>query len=1063
MNSQLGNALCKNRILQLGVLTIILLPAALAQSTGSLVGTVVDKSGAVVPDAVVTLYRPGMNDPADRTKTNGAGAYTFDSVPPETFTVEVQKEGFQVARVEAVTVAPTSERALKVELTPATVAATASVTAAPPAVQTSDAQVSANVTQQQLDELPILNRNPLSLIATQAGVAGDYGGGALYAGTGGPFTTIDGLRTSFSNVTLDGINVQDNTVRSNGLNIVTTDVVASQVSQFTLVTSNQLSTYGGGVTQTAFVSQAGTNELHGYLFYINGNNLTNANDWFQNARGLHDAYKTNQGGFAIGGPLVKNKLFGYAAYEFRRAHDTIGQQDFTLEPGQLQALDQLIPGHLNPAVQSILQQLPTPNIGVPHFFHASQCKSNCTVISYGFFQHAEEQAAVTDNSTVRLDYVPSAQNTFVGSYLWDRANLDLNPSVYGSVFALTQHSKANLISGSWRAMPNSRFTNEIRVGAVISPLDFINREQTASSMLNLGPVLNFFNPVGFFSGDPQGRTLKTYALQDNASYTRGSHTVRFGFQAQLIRVSEYVPIDFEGYNSLPTVYLGFDGSGSNMDTAAVLAGVYRGILQNFPPANSSGTLGLGPAKFYPTINNLAFYTQDNWKVNRNLTMTLGFRYEYYTPLIDRENLLYSPVLANGSLAATFSAPSTSFSSLGGQFYRADQKDFAPSIGMALDPWGTGRTVVRASYGISYVNDDFAESLRLTPSENDLNFISSAGPGLLPALNPVPIPSTSVDSAHVVGLVDRALRTPYVQQWSFGIQHEIAGFVLDLRYVGNHASRLLRPNSFFQPCSSACPGNDNLVFYNSNTSGSRYNALQFDVTRRLRSDLYFQANYTYSKVLTDSNTISSIVVDPYRDQTNYRLDLGPALFDLRHAFKTNLVYELPFGRGRFSSMPLRSLLGGWTVSAIAEAQSGQPFSILSNADSPFFVQTADALIGGSALNQVVSYHVAGNGPGIISASATTPGQVFVMPPKGAPGDLQPRSFYGPAWFNLDLGLQKQFRITERQNIEIRAVAVDVLNHPAFGFNNQFLGASNFGLNSYEIHVPRTMQFSAYYRF
>ncbi|MGA2594766.1 MAG: TonB-dependent receptor, partial [Bryobacteraceae bacterium] len=602
--------------------------------------------------------------------------------------------------------------------------------------------------------------------------------------------------------------------------------------------------------------------------------------------------------------------------------------------------------------------------------------------------------------------------------------------------------------------------------ADLSPTAFINREATTPYSLNLG-VFQSVNPID--AAQPQGRTLKTYDIQDNASYILGRHDIQFGFQAQLIRIASYLQ-----NNSLPTLYLGLDGSGSLADIEGILSGSFYLIAQHFFPVNSSGTFGAVPDNNYLSLNNYAAYVQDTWKVNRRLVLIAGLRYEHYSTLSDDQGLFYTPQIVNGDLAATFSAPNPVYNPQGGGFYPS-MNNVGPSIGLAFDPSGSGKTVFRAAYGIGYVNDDFVESLRYTLAANEyylgnsVNAVSGTlSPGTLENLSSlVAVPSggsgVSRSGSNVLGLIDPRLRAPYVQQWSAGVQREMRGFLLDMRYVGNHAVRLLREDELY--------AGNNTAYYMSNSSASTYNALQFDVSRRLRRDVQFQANYTFAKALTDSNTFTSIGAAPYRDPDNHSLDKGPAVFDVRNAFKINLTYDLPFGRGRLSSMPLRGLLGGWSVSAIAVAQSGEPFSIYSGICDPG-CQTATTLAGGSVLSQIVSFYMTGNGPSIINTQAPRP--VFFASALGSPGGLGLRSFYGPSTFDLDLGIQKQFRITERQSFELRGVAINALNHPSFGFNNQFVNDScssatvcvpnpSFGQSAYTVYSPRTVQLSAYYRF
>jgi outer membrane receptor protein involved in Fe transport len=499
---------------------------------------------------------------------------------------------------------------------------------------------------------------------------------------------------------------------------------------------------------------------------------------------------------------------------------------------------------------------------------------------------------------------------------------------------------------------------------------------------------------------------------------------------------------------------------------AILSGQYYFISENFYPVNRNGTLGAVPQTLSPSLDNYAPYFQDNWKASSRLTLTLGLRYDYYGAVTDQRGLLYG--LADGNLQDILNAPSLTYSLQGSGFYRPGGRNLAPSVGVAFDPSGNGRTAIRASYGISYVNDDFIGSFTETLLSNfPDNNMGGAGPGTLASIS-LPAPPTGgqvVTSPGLPAVVNDRLRTPYVQQWSLGVQHLMGGYVFDLRYVGNHAARLWRTDELF--------GQTNELVYLSDPSGSTYNALQFDVSHRLGRHLQFQANYTYSKALTDSNSFDSIAPDPFRDASNYGLDKGPAAFDIRHAFKTNLVYDLPFGRDRFASMPLRPVLGGWSISAIAIVTSGAPFSILAGDG----IQTANT-ISSSALSGIVYYHMTPNGPSMIKSTAIAPdgtgtglyvpfanpaNEVFFDPAAGQPGSLGPRSFYGPGYFNLDLALQKRFRITEGQSLEFRCVAINALNHPVFGFGSQNIDSTGFGLNAAQIGSSRSLQLRLYYRF
>ncbi|NWG14565.1 MAG: hypothetical protein HXY20_13645, partial [Acidobacteria bacterium] len=417
-----------------------------------------------------------------------------------------------------------------------------------------------------------------------------------------------------------------------------------------------------------------------------------------------------------------------------------------------------------------------------------------------------------------------------------------------------------------------------------------------------------------------------------------------------------------------------------------------------------------------------------------------------------------------------------------------------------------------------------------------------------------------------GLPDPDLRTPYVQQWSLGIQREIRGAVLEARYVGNHSTKMfraynlnpveLRTNGFLEDFLRArsngnlarqavgffdpnynpqIPGSQplavfpNLVlggllnhpivrslidtgeagqlgfvyhvnglsgpvaFYRNpvsvasnvvtNYSNVTYNALQIDVQRRARRGFAFQANYTWARVLSDSNGVAQHRFEDIRDPRNGRIDRARPRFDITHAFKVNGVYDVPIGRGRRLDRPaLNPILGGWALSGILTWQSGSPFSIMSRRgtlNSSYFSteNTASSTATKQELDDLLKFRMTANGPYIVAASAIGSdgrgiatdgqapfnGQVFSHPGPGEIGTLQQRWFSGPPTFNLDFALFKQFSIREAHKLEFRMEALNTLNHPTWLVSDQDIGSVLFGRVTGSLYGPRKIQLSLHYRF
>src|SRR6476646_956190 len=298
-----------------------LCPAAYGQFSGRVTGTVVDATGAVVPNADVRLSLNGGAKALLVTKTSNDGIYHFIGVRPSYYDLTVDAKGFVKTTLRNISVDPaieTSVQTVKLEL--ASVATTIDVAANANSVETSNAEVSGVISMEEVKNLPLTDRNPLSLIQTQPGVVFN----------GNSDTVINGMRTSYANMTLDGINIQDNYIRDNALDYTPNKLVLGQVQQVTVVTSNENAAAPDGAAQVAFASKSGGNQLHGELFWQNRNSHFAANDWFNNQAGFDPITRQervprpnlnrNSFGGSPGGPIRRDRLFFFMNYEASRTH-----------------------------------------------------------------------------------------------------------------------------------------------------------------------------------------------------------------------------------------------------------------------------------------------------------------------------------------------------------------------------------------------------------------------------------------------------------------------------------------------------------------------------------------------------------------------------------------------------------------------------------------------------------------------------------------------------------------------------------------------------------------------
>jgi hypothetical protein len=1166
--------------------------AAPAQVNGRLSGYVVDTNGNLVPGAAVELTLAGGAETLLRTATTSAGLFQFAGVRPDFYDLTVRASGFQAYTLRAVKVDPAAETALPaISLSLQPVAARVDVIAPVHAVQTTSPEIATTIASTQVAQLPALDRNVLPLIQTQAGVnVSDLA------------IAINGLRTSSANVTLDGINIQDNYIRDNSLTFTPNLIALGQISEFTLTGSNAGAAMAGGAAHVSLVTPSGGNALHGNAYFYNRNSALNANSWFNNRDAIpKSSFNQNQIGGSLGGPIKKDRLFFYGNYEaFRFGTDisvnrTIltetarnGIFTYTDLSGQLRQVNILQAAGVSadPAMEEIKARVPGPQF-INNFRVGDSSESLLrNTAGYSFTAKGHHDR---DNITARLDYILSPASAVSGTFIWNRQDVTRSDQSndYSTVPKVRNVDARKFVSAAWRWSPRFNFTNEVRGGFNLAPITFDTDEQFGNRIVS-GMV--YSNPVNTFRA--QGRNTDTFAFSDNAAWIHGRHQIQFGFQAQHIGVETW-----EEAGITPTYFLGMGFGNPNLTAAqlpsigsadlaaannllATLAGFVTGYNQTFNVADrTSGFVGGAPAARRLSLGTYAFYVQDAWKLTNRLTVTGGLRYELPGVVDEKNSLFLLPVLQNNDPIQTLLSNSTldfAGGSAGRPWYRKDRNNVAPNAGLAWDVFGDGTTALRAAYGISYVNDEtiqaiqnnagYNEGLRSVASATNLTSRLSTNPPV------IPIPSFTVPRTFgqnyaqniftAFGMPDPNLRTPYVQEWSAGVQRKILGMVVELRYVGNHATKLfrgfdlnpemIRENGFladflrarqngnlavaaggsFDPnYNPGIPGSQPLAVFplltgggflnNSfvrslintgqagelavqyvlsglagsvafhrnpvslaslllnNYSNSTYNALQVDVVRRYQSGLQFQANYTWGKVLSDSDGTASHRFEEFRDPFNGKIDRARPSFDVTHTLKANGVYELPFLR---DSAFLGGYLGGWSVSSIMRWQSGNPFSVLSRRGTLIRSQrssqnTASSALTKDQLDSLLKFRMSSSGPFIAAGSiigtdgrGVSPneniafnGQAFSNPGPGEIGALQRRWFSGPSNFNFDLGIMKRTRVRENQSVELRMEALNVLNHPTWVVDDQDINSTSFGRIQRTANNPRTIQLSLHYRF
>lgn len=821
-------------------LSALTVSAQTSQSTVS--GTVKDQNGALVPGATITLV-DSRTQAERKATTNDDGFFLFANVLAGDYRITAEGGGFKKTEVHSVKVDVSIPATVNLILETGQISETVQTTASDSqaVINTENAELSTVVTEKQINDLPLNGRNPVQLAALQAGVATNS---AIRN------ANVNGMRGSYNNITWDGINIQENYLRGNassGLFAQAAPSVAG-VGEFTITTQNASAADGTGAAQVKIITPRGSSEYHGSLFEFWRNSALNANTFFNNAAGQPKPYlNQHQFGGNVGGPFAlprfgeggdvftqKEKLFFYTYYEeTREAQQTLLTRTVLAAParagsftyrrvdnGQLQTINVLnLTGRtIDPRINRLIGQTPLPNdlagdrINTNGFSFNSP--SGSTEKLFGF----------------RINYDVSQKNRFEVVYSRDSVavpndTFNNTGETFPGLPGKGQFPKRSRGAAAWNWAPTQSITNELRAGYYHQRSLFIGEEIEYEGNTRLAFPLGLTNPVQ--NSLTSGRNGKIHELIDNASWVRGDHLFRFGGN---FRRTHLEPFSFAGV--IPQYTIGFGTNNPNPLSSTNLA-QFPGRISTTEFNNASNLLAfLSGAVFQGTQTfnvtsatsgfvegaeqrrNLIFdlyaaYVADTWRVRPNLTLNLGLRYEYISPVRERDGI---GLLPRGGLEA-LTDPNVLIDLAGGgadtrPFYNPDRNNFAPNFSFSWDPFKEGKTAIRGGYALSFVIDsviqmaenaaiDGNQGLTSAPIVNTLSGTVSGG-GLRPIDEPnFVVPRSLTDQLALsqfptIFTIDPALKTPYVQQWTLGIEHEILpNTAVEVRYVGNRGVKLLR--------------------------------------------------------------------------------------------------------------------------------------------------------------------------------------------------------------------------------------------------------------------------------
>jgi hypothetical protein len=1081
-----GKMNTKNRFGQAVVLLLAVLVSGVVwaqTSNGTLVGSVVDPTGAVVSKATVSVVSSQYGQPHE-THTDSVGTYRLEGLQPGIYSVTITVPGFETHTVTGVAIAGSLTTTISVKIELAAAQQTIEVEApAAQVIDTQSGQLGGNISRQEVAELPYTSLDPAELAMTLPGVHDTpLGQGAVNTReTEGITFSVNGTRPRANNFLIDG--QDDNDYGIAGEAYQPTNWGA--VQEVTFLTNAYNAEYGrGGGSVTNFIYKSGTNKFHGDLWEINRNSALAsipAESAVSNTVTKNPYDNENTFGFDAGGPVIKAKLFAFGAAQWDREHQSVtGPAGFFLPtPAGIATLQSLEPNY--PNIPLLLAAI-GPLVGTPGTASTTLVPLGGTrpSVEIGPFQFQNVKTISSGYDwNYRMDWQFTGHDKLTGSII--RQNSTLSPDNFANPNALPnfdteQSGHSQIIRGQWEHTISSSLVNELRVSHTNISFLFNLTPATAASPLTNTPFIQFGNDINFPSIGvdntfPQGRAHNTWQVQEALSYAANRHTIKAGIDITILSLQDTLALNTRG-----AIEYSFGGGFSSLGN----------FIDDWTGANpGSISKGFGNPNIHSSANMFAPYIEDTWRVRNDLTVTMGLRYEYWGALA---NSLPFPAFNIGAGVGLPNATDPKYSDpTQPQFFNSlfafkqvpDKRNFAPRVGLAYTPhwakplFGDGKTVIRAAYGIFYdglfsnIEDNSAESQPNTlggsiPSltgRGQMN--ASTFPGIGPTLNSTLFNESMASNLH----------NPLTEQWNVNVERALPlGLVLTLAYVGTRGDRLFANQDFNpQVLYSFMNPNFGEIGVRTNNAQSWYSSGQVEVERKIHT-LILRGAYTYSKFMDDSSEVFSlgstltVGLSSYPQVlTNQYSDWGPSNFDQRHRFSLAYVWQVPyFHHNAF----LRALTDQWDWSSIASIESGTPNTVEVGFDNignghansrpdlgnPAAPLNSFALDGGDIGGPYASgkdyefnciFAWFGGGPVCPEEPAST---FHFIVPNTRPGNVGRNSFFGPGQVYFDTAIERDFPIhfwkREGDRLSFRVDMFNAFNHANLFTPSYTLTDSNF---------------------
>lgn len=979
--------------------------------------------------------------------TDGTGSYSFIGLAPTAYSISVNAGGFASQTRSDLALAVNTALSLDFHLAVQGPHAAIEVVQPVSYLQAETPEVGTVIDQKLTETLPLNARNFLQLALLAPGAFLPVEGSQL-SSNGGNSMEVNGGREEYNNFLLDGADNNDPYVAG-----YVVQPAVDSVQEFKMVTSSYGAEYGRSAAgQINVVTRQGTNDFHGTAYEYLRNKVLDARNYFDGQGFAKPPYIRNQFGFAVGGPIRRDKTFFFVNTDFFRQRQSITQQSLVPtdaeRSGDLSALgvaivdpltgntfsNSKIPAaSISPIATDILKLFPEPNL---------QGSAN----NY-LGQPGEPENHV--QNTVRGDHRLSPNDQLTLRYAMGVVHV-LQPYPVGVANALPGFG--NYINDhTHNAMVREQRTfGANRINSLLFGFNRFSREFLPQNyQTNVGSLwgVNWLNlpsrdygyPIISVSGFPQVgdnfsfpnlRHTNTYQIADSFTLIHGRNTFKLGADVRKLQLNGHL-------DELVRGSMSFYGGISGSPLSDLLLGYPSFGLQ----AQANNPIRLRSMS-YDT------YFQDDLRILPNLVLNVGGRYEINTPATDPTNAMSELNLQTGQIVKVGTNGVTNSG------IYTDYKNFAPRLGVE---WLAGRNVVvRAGYGVFYDAGMFilGSAAYFNPPQFVLNVFFPSAAGLLTLKNPFPLTTAYAPPASLSVLNPNTV-TPYLQQWNFTTEENVGRATLTLSYVGSSGSHLIRERDINQGVLSPTGTQDDLqsrrpypqyssVFYEESEGSSNFNGLEASFNGQVTHWLSLLSSYTWSHSIDDSSAFLGDTADPNFPQNsrNLHAERGPSSFDVRQRFVAAYVLSLP-GSNRWTR--------NTEFQGIAAAETGQPFTPIISFDNSNTGNT-NQQSGADRPNLVGNPHLSHPTPEEWFNTAA-----FAIPAPNHFGNAGRNSLRGPAYNSFDISLLRRFSLPERGTLTLEAQSFNLFNRPNFSLPAAFVDQPSFGIIS-SAGDPRQLQFA-----